>query len=103
MTIEMFSLRAIKSYTLTETYQKYEFSFTAPEGTSKGWIAFRWKHATENKYAPGVLYFDHVQLWTEDIAVGIEDGENIIPKNFALEQNYPNPFNPSTTISYSIP
>ena len=32
----------------------------------------------------------------------IDDNEDIIPKNFALDQNYPNPFNLSTKIRYKV-
>jgi len=91
-----------ESYTLTNSYQKYEFNFTAPEGTSKGWIAFRWKHPTDNKHMPGVLYFDYIQLWTEDKTVGVEDIAIAVPDKFELKQNYPNPFNPTTTIQYNL-
>ncbi len=92
-----------KSFTLTDIYQKYEFSFIAPEGTAKGWLAFRWKHPTENKHIPGVLYIDHVQLRTEDKTTDIEYSDSNVPDKFDLKQNYPNPFNPSTTISFSLP
>jgi hypothetical protein len=34
--------------------------------------------------------------------IGIEDGDNTTPEQYALNQNYPNPFNPSTTISFSL-
>ena len=33
----------------------------------------------------------------------IEESNEIVPTEYALEQNYPNPFNPSTAINYSIP
>jgi hypothetical protein len=31
------------------------------------------------------------------------EGEDAIPREFALKQNYPNPFNPTTSIEYSLP
>lgn len=37
------------------------------------------------------------------ILVGVDDEEETLPTEFALEQNYPNPFNPGTTFRYSIP
>jgi hypothetical protein len=35
--------------------------------------------------------------------VGVDEDEDGIPAQFALEQNYPNPFNPSTKITYTLP
>jgi subtilisin-like proprotein convertase family protein len=35
--------------------------------------------------------------------ISVENGHEILPKNFVLYQNYPNPFNPVTVIKYSIP
>ena len=32
----------------------------------------------------------------------IDDIEDVVPKDFALDQNYPNPFNPSTRIRYQV-
>ncbi|MDZ4722737.1 MAG: T9SS type A sorting domain-containing protein [candidate division Zixibacteria bacterium] len=40
---------------------------------------------------------------TIQIATGIDDGNGLIPLEFALAQNYPNPFNPTTQIAYSLP
>jgi hypothetical protein len=88
---------------ITGEYQKYEFGFTAPEGTAKGWLAFRWKDQSEDKFLPGVIYLDHIQLWTEDKTVGIEDIAITNRDKFELKQNYPNPFNLSTTIGYTLP
>jgi hypothetical protein len=34
--------------------------------------------------------------------VGINQNQQIIPKEFQLMQNYPNPFNPATTIEYAL-
>jgi hypothetical protein len=36
-------------------------------------------------------------------ALGKNNSNKVIPKEFQLFQNYPNPFNPSTTINFSIP
>ena len=33
----------------------------------------------------------------------VNDGENLVSKNYMLHSNYPNPFNPITTIHYDIP
>ena len=33
---------------------------------------------------------------------GVDDGEDQVPTEFALEQNYPNPFNASTVLDFSI-
>jgi len=41
--------------------------------------------------------------FTIDLATGVEEKENSIPKEFALDQNYPNPFNPVTNIKYYVP
>ncbi|HEX9971946.1 MAG TPA: LamG-like jellyroll fold domain-containing protein [bacterium] len=90
-------------FEITKDYQKYKFSFTTPPGTAKGWLAFRWKDQSKDKFLPGVIYFDHIQLWTKDKTVGIEDISTTIPDKFELRQNYPNPFNPYTTIEYSLP
>ncbi len=34
--------------------------------------------------------------------IDVNDKENYLPTNFALQQNYPNPFNPATVINYSL-
>jgi hypothetical protein len=42
--------------------------------------------------------------WQQDnILVGIEAGQQNMPRQFVVYQNYPNPFNPSTNIEFSIP
>ncbi|MCF6268377.1 MAG: T9SS type A sorting domain-containing protein [Melioribacteraceae bacterium] len=33
----------------------------------------------------------------------VEEGSEVIPKEYSLSQNYPNPFNPSTVIEFAIP
>jgi hypothetical protein len=37
-----------------------------------------------------------------DQVTGIDDNQNAIPTEFALDQNYPNPFNPTTSIKYAL-
>jgi len=56
-----------------------------------------WWGYTESNYP----YYVATQLF--DIAVGVNNSESEVPKQFVLKQNYPNPFNPSTTIEYVIP
>ena len=53
------------SFELSNIYTEYEFSFTAPEATETGWLALRWKD-NENNNIPGVIFLDHIQLWTPD-------------------------------------
>ena len=35
--------------------------------------------------------------------VAVEQNNNNLPTQFALDQNYPNPFNPTTTIQFALP
>jgi len=37
------------------------------------------------------------------LIVGVEDENNVLPKDFNISQNYPNPFNPATKIDFSLP
>jgi hypothetical protein len=87
---------------ITSDYKKYEFSFIAPEGTALGWLSFRWKDKVEDEFASGVVILDHIQLWTLDKTVGINDLITINTDKAVLKQNYPNPFSASTTISYAL-
>lgn len=57
--------------------------------------------------AMGYYSFSNYKLAPRDsndigTVTGIEDGDLLLPSDFALEQNYPNPFNPTTEIEYSI-
>jgi len=50
------------------------------------------------------VYIDDIRVIEyKDVATGISQNGNEIPKTFSLEQNYPNPFNPSTKIKFNIP
>ena len=45
-------------------------------------------------------YYDNL---FENVPVGIQNENDIIPNEYSLDQNYPNPFNSSTVIKFSIP
>ena len=55
-----------------------------------------------NSYETGVAPRRIVMKYVDGMT-GIEDGDEVIAKEFRLNQNYPNPFNPTTKISFSIP
>ena len=40
---------------------------------------------------------------TPDVMYKWDDGNGLLPSEFALAQNYPNPFNPSTVIEFALP
>lgn len=62
-------------------------------------VNYWWRVAAEN--VAGFSDYSKVNMF----AIGVLglNGENGLPKVFALQQNYPNPFNPVTTISYDVP
>ncbi|MFZ1321971.1 MAG: T9SS type A sorting domain-containing protein [Ignavibacteria bacterium] len=45
-------------------------------------------------------YYDNL---FENVPVGIQNENDIIPNEYSLDQNYPNPFNSSTVIKFSLP
>jgi hypothetical protein len=54
------------------------------------------------------IYSNNTLYWVDTLLltihpVGLDEGSNKWPSEYALIQNYPNPFNPSTTISYGLP
>ena len=51
----------------------------------------------------GLDDFAYFTLGDVDSPLPVEEENNTLPQNFALEQNYPNPFNPSTLIRYQVP
>jgi hypothetical protein len=49
-------------------------------------------------------YQHNVGFWySTRVYVGIEAGDDQLPRKFELFQNYPNPFNPVTNIKYAVP
>lgn len=40
--------------------------------------------------------------FSTDVTTSIDEDDEVIVREFALEQNYPNPFNPITTINFSV-
>lgn len=89
-------------FQLTDTYQKYEFSFVPVAGTEKGWISFRWKSEDNEEFRSGVIYLDHIRLLTPDETVTttnlLVEEDNVA----TLKPNYPNPFDGFTTIGFSL-
>ncbi|WP_235298724.1 LamG-like jellyroll fold domain-containing protein [Portibacter marinus] len=53
------------TFDLTENYEKYEFTFSTPPGTAKGWISFRWRDKETNEFADGTIFIDHIEILTE--------------------------------------
>lgn len=49
-------------------------------------------------------YIGKFGFWyISQLIVGLEELENLLPKQFELSQNYPNPFNPITSIPFAVP
>ncbi|GAB5554974.1 MAG: hypothetical protein Sapg2KO_45650 [Saprospiraceae bacterium] len=88
-------------FELTNEYQQYDFNFTTPANTEKGWLAFRWK-TVEDNFASGTIYIDHIQLSRDSLVVSVEDLLGVDKRRGELKAVYPNPFNTSTTINYSL-
>ena len=51
-----------------------------------------------------VLNIHQVGFWMYvNVITGVENIDDLLPREFELMQNYPNPFNPTTRIKYAIP
>ena len=49
-------------------------------------------------------YVHQLGFWVfVNVITGLENQDNLLPKEFQLLQNYPNPFNPVTHIKYAVP
>ena len=83
---------------LTTEVQTFVDTFYVSESDSQVVFAF----------AYGAMGVD-LDVWVDAVhviefaATDINDNENMVVKEFALEQNYPNPFNPSTEINFAMP
>ncbi len=83
---------------LTTEVQTFVDTFYVSESDSQVVFAF----------AYGAMGVD-LDVWVDAVhviefaATDINDNENMVVKEFALDQNYPNPFNPSTEINFAMP
>ena len=62
-----------------------------------------WNNANVMEYSRNLHTGNGIELVKLDPLVGVAEGEDSIPGEFALSQNYPNPFNPTTGIRYKLP
>ncbi|HTR82431.1 MAG TPA: T9SS type A sorting domain-containing protein [Bacteroidota bacterium] len=53
--------------------------------------------------AGGASTYSLAGTFTTGTLLNVQNGTDLLPKEFTLNQNYPNPFNPSTRIDYSLP
>ncbi len=72
--------------------------YSPPTHTAYTFIMHPWELEPDQQRAFFAALLGDIQT-----AVGDDDDESILPREFSLKQNYPNPFNPTTTINYSIP
>jgi len=75
------------------------FDLTSYENTN---IQIRFRFASDGYVTEEGWYVDDINLTSTGAQTGI-DGEDEVPRTFALRQNVPNPFNPVTTIAYQLP
>jgi subtilisin family serine protease len=62
---------------------------------------FKFRFRGEGLETTDEWFFDNICLIGQTLTN--LTGNNVIPKEFALNQNYPNPFNPATKISFDVP
>ncbi len=97
-TADMINAGNVTSFTLSELEPNTKYYIAVTSGDSNlGRFMDSWFKRENN--APSI----EVVETGEETTTGIADGENALPKSFALDQNYPNPFNPRTTIQYALP